>query len=152
MRELLKWLQSFWWAALIGGSCLIEFTPIKLNPISAVLKWIGKRVNGELLSKINAMETKVEQSNADTIKRIGELETKVDQNEIDRIRNEVLDFANSCRNGRRHTKDEFEHTIALNTKYEELLKKYDKKNGVFVLEYEYIVSLYRKCQQENNFL
>ena len=43
--------------------------------------------------------------------------------EKDRIRYEVLDFANSCRNGRRHTKDEFQHIIDLNDKYEVLLDK-----------------------------
>ena len=71
---------------------------------------------------------------------------------MDRIRWEVLDFANNCRNDIRHTKDEFDHIIDLNTKYHVLLKKYGEENGVFDAEYEYILELYRKCQRNNSFL
>ena len=72
--------------------------------------------------------------------------------EKDRIRYEVLDFANSCRNGRRHTKDEFQHIIDLNDKYEVLLGKTQDSNGVFAEEYHYILGLYHRCQAENDFL
>lgn len=72
--------------------------------------------------------------------------------EKDRIRYEVLDFANSCRNGRRHTRDEFQHIIDLNDKYERLLHETNDANGVFSEEYKYIVDLYHKCQIENDFL
>lgn len=134
MQQLLTWLESYWWAALIGGSCLIEVVPIKINPISHILKWIGKKVNSEIME------------------RLEKLEQNVDQNEIDRIRYEVLDFANSCRNGRKHSKDEFEHIISLNAKYLELLSKHKKQNGVFEAEYDYILELYRECQKKNNFI
>ena len=133
MQQFLTWLESYWWAALIGGSCLIEVVPIKINPLSWLLKWIGTRVNGDI------------------IKRLDKLERNVDQNEIDRIRYEVLDFANSCRNKRKHTQDEFEHIISLNTKYKTLLKKHDIQNGVFEAEYAYIMELYAGCQKKNNF-
>lgn len=59
-------------------------------------------------------------------------------NEKDRIRYEILSFANSCRNGVKHTKDEFEHIVELNTKYKKLLEETDDENGVFEIEYEYI--------------
>lgn len=152
MESVLSWLGLHWLAALIGCTCLVEFVPIKICPLSAALKWIGKRVNDETMTQLKELKTNADKANADMLKRIGELEVKVDLNEIDRIRNEVLDFANSCRNKRQHTKDEFEHVIALNEKYEELLEKYDKTNGVFTLEYEYIVKLYKQCQDQNDFL
>ena len=47
----------------------------------------------------------------------------IDENEKDRIRWEILDFANSCHNGRNHTKDEFDHIMILNDKNKALLKK-----------------------------
>lgn len=72
--------------------------------------------------------------------------------EKDRIRHEVLEFANSCRHGRRHSKDEFLHIIDLNDKYERLLRETCDTNGVFSEEYHYIVDLYHKCQVENDFL
>ena len=134
MQNFLSWLGDYWLVAALLGAGLVEVTPIKVNPLSWLLKWVGSRVNGEM------------------IKRIDKLEANVDTNEMDRIRWEVLDFANSCRNGRRHTQDEFEHIITLVKKYEGLLKKCGKENGVFEMEYKYIVKLYEKCQQENDFI
>ena len=134
MQNFLTWLGDYWLVAALLGAGLVEVTPIKVNPLSWLLKWVGSRVNGEML------------------KRIDKLEANVDTNEMDRIRWEVLDFANSCRNGRRHTQDEFEHIITLVKKYEGLLKKCGKENGVFEMEYKYIVKLYEKCQQTNDFI
>ena len=76
----------------------------------------------------------------------------IDENEMDRIRWEVLDFANACRNHVKHTKDEFQHIISLNTKYHKLLDKYKQENGVFDAEYEYILELYKELQHTNDFL
>ena len=134
MQKFITWLGDYWLVAALLGAGLIEVTPIKVNPLSWLLKWVGSRVNGEML------------------KRIDKLEANVDTNEMDRIRWEVLDFANSCRNGRRHTQDEFEHIVTLVKKYEGLLEKLGKENGVFEMEYKYIVKLYEKCQQENGFI
>ena len=86
------------------------------------------------------------------IAKIGDIEKNVDENEKDRIRWEILSFANSCRNGRKHTYDEFRHVVDLKDKYEKLLKKTDDKNGVFNLEYEYIQRIFEKRQQKNDFL
>ena len=126
MQQILEWLAGNWGLAVIASLGLVEFTPIKINPLSKLLKWVGDKVNGEM------------------IKRIDKLEQDVNTNEMDRIRWEVLDFANSCRNGRKHTKDEFEHIITLVKKYENLLEKCGKENGVFELEYEYIKQLYQQ--------
>ena len=35
---------------------LIEITPIKVNPWSAIAKWFGKVFNGEVLNKLDKME------------------------------------------------------------------------------------------------
>lgn len=89
MQQILKWLANHPLTSLIAFTGIIQIIPIKINPWSALLKWIGKLVTGNACGKID-----------DLIKQ-------VDENEKDRIRWEVLDFANSCRNNRRHTRDEF---------------------------------------------
>lgn len=73
---------------------------------------------------------------------LDEMREDIDENEKDRIRWEVLSFANSCRHNQPHTKDEFQHIIALNDKYKILLKRTDDKNGVFESEFAYIKKLY----------
>ena len=122
-------------------SIFIEVTPIKINPISMLLKFIGRNINAELKAEISAVKADVQK-----------IDNKVDNNEIDRIRWEILDFANSCRNKRRHTREEFLHIINLNEKYHKILDERGMTNGQIDIEYEYIEGLYRKCLEENSFL
>lgn len=125
----------------VGLSVFIQISPIKWNPISLLLKWIGKELNKESNSKIDELK-----------KAVQDLEENQDTNEKDRIRWEILDFANSCRNNIRHTKDEFQHIIDLNDKYKKLLKKTNDTNGVFDVEYDYIKKIYTERQEKNDFL
>ena len=113
---------------------LIQIAPIKVNPWSWLARAIGRAINGELMSDVKAIRA------------------DVDQNEIDRIRWEILDFSNSCRNGKRHTKEEFDHIIALNEKYHKILKRRNETNGQLDLAYDYIETLYKKCQIDRDFL
>ena len=129
--EVLDWLLDHLGLCLFVIGMFVQFTPaIKFNP----LEWLGNKLNGKL------------------VKRVENIERTVNENEKDRIRYEILDFANSCRNKRKHTKDEFEHIITLQTKYSQLLKRTNDSNGVFDAEFEYIMELYHQCQRENSFL
>ena len=112
-------------------SIFIQITPIKLNPWSSLFKWIGRLITQE-------SDKKIEQLIDDTDKlrtKIEMVQTNLNENEKDRIRWEILDFANSCRNGKNHTKDEFEHIVTLNKKYKSLLTVTNEENGVFEVEY-----------------
>lgn len=113
---------------------LIQIAPIKINPWSAIAKAIGRAINGELMADVKAIRA------------------DVDQNEIDRIRWEILDFSNSCQNGRRHTKEEYGHIIKMHEKYEAILSRRHESNGQIDLAFEYITTLYKKCQIEHDFL
>lgn len=141
MKEALEWISSNLWTLVILISGIIQIAPIKINPWSALFKWIGKVATGDIYGKIDGL-----------IAKMNKIEQDVMTNEKDRIRWEILDFANSCRNGRRHTKDEFEHIITLNKKYKQLLKATNDENGVFELEYEYIQELYTERLKKNDFL
>lgn len=134
---------------LLGGaagivvlvSVFVEITPIKINPISQCLGWLGKKINGQVLEKVE-----------DLGKKLDATEKKIDENEIDRIRWEILDFANSCRNGRHHTKDEFDHIIQQNDKYHKILEEREMTNGQTELAFDYISTIYTHCMEENSFL
>ena len=138
------------WAGLllVGVLSLFEFTKIKVNPISAIFRWIGDKINAPLIERID----EIAKTQNDQQQKLVELQDSMDDNEIDRIRWEILDFANSCRNGRLHTQDEFIHIISLNTKYHDILAKRNLSNGLIDLEYSYIENLYKKCSEKNSFL
>lgn len=134
MQQVLQWLSNHPLTSLIAFTGLIQIVPIKINPWSALFQWIGKLITGNACSKID-----------DLIKQ-------VDENEKDRIRWEILNFANSCRNGIKHTRDEFQHIVTLRDKYQQLLEKTNDVNGVFDVEYKYILDLYAERLEKNDFL
>ncbi len=136
-----RWVGDNIWAVILILSIFIQITPIKLNPWSTILKWIGKILLKDVNNKMDNLTQKVEKIDQD-----------VAENEKDRIRWEILDFANSCHNGRGHTRDEFLHIISLKDKYVQLLDKTHDVNGVFELEYEYIQELYAENLNKNSFL
>ena len=141
MQQVVEWIGKNLWTIIIVVSIFIQITPIKVNPWSALFKWIGKTITGNACSKIDGLIDKVEK-----------IEKGVKTNEKDRIRWEILDFANSCRNDRKHTRDEFQHIVALNDKYKRLLSETNDTNGVFEVEYNYIQDLYAERLEKNDFL
>jgi len=141
MQQVVEWIGKNLWTIVIVVSIFIQVTPIKVNPWSALFKWIGKTITGNACSKIDGLIDKVEK-----------IEKDVKNNEKDRIRWEILDFANSCRNNRKHTRDEFQHIVALNDKYKRLLQETNDTNGVFEVEYNYIQDLYAERLEKNDFL
>ena len=157
-QQIWAWIGNHLWLFILGIPSIIQIVPIKINPWTAVIKWVGKIITNDACSKMDDILTK--------INKIDQLETKIDNlktevndvkwdamtNEKDRIRWEILDFANSCHNGRRHTKDEFRHIDKLNKKYIELLKKTNDTNGEFDMEYKYIQALYEERTRKNDFL
>ena len=131
MSEVWNWVLEHWGFSAFVLAIFVQITPvIKWNPLT----WLGSLLLGSVRGDIK------------------QLQAQVDENEKDRIRWEVLDFANTCRNVIRHTKDEFQHIITLNGKYKTLLKKTNDENGVFDAEYEYIKKLYAERQERNDFL
>lgn len=151
MQQIFQWLANHPLTGLIVFTGLIQIVPIKINPWSALFKWISKAITGNACSKIDSLIVKVDKIDG-LIKKVDKIDADVKTNEKDRIRWEVLDFANSCRNGRKHTKDEYQHIIALNDKYRELLTLTGDTNGVFEAEYEYIKKLYAERLEKNDFL
>lgn len=142
LKELLECCNSTTLLTIvIFLSIFIEIVPIKINPISWFFKWIGKTVNKDINEKLNKVSTKLE-----------DVSDRIDKIEINDMRSAILDFANSCMNERKHTKEEFEHIIDLHTQYEETINKKGLKNGRVDLAFKYISDLYTRCLNENSFL
>lgn len=140
--QFFDWCVNHWAFCAFVIAMFVQITPvIKFNPFTAVFSWAGKIIVSDVKNDVEEMKAlQQEQQNA------------IDENEKDRIRWEVLDFANSCRNGMNHTKDEFQHIILLNDKYKRLLEKTHDSNGVFTAEYQYILKQYTDKQERNDFL
>lgn len=114
---------------IITSLFVVEVIPIKISP----LKWMGKRLNGE------------------TIQRIDDLERQFIDGKCDAWRTEILDFANSCRNGRKHTVEEWEHVIEVLGKYERLCNDYNIANDKLPVNARYLRDLYNKLSLNGRF-
>lgn len=115
---------------------IIEKSKTSWKPVSALFRWIGKKTNQDLYDKLEETNKKVD----GVIITVGKVEAKVDANERDRIKQEILAFSNSLRDGKGHTKDEFQHIQEIYYKYHDELNG----NGLITEEYEFIRSVYRK--------
>lgn len=133
------------------------FKPFRKTVVFIFQKlWEQKDKYGEILERMgeveNTLSKKVDDVKTGLTQKIQEVSDRNDENEKDRIRWEVLDFANSCKNGRRHAQDEYRHIIELNVKYHRLLDKHGEQNGVFDTEFEFIKKDYSKRLETNDFL
>jgi len=134
LEPILQFLGGNWGWILAVLSVLFEITPIKIHPVSAVLGWIGKKLNGSLKQDI------------------ADLRKDVDEQRMSSIRTLVLDFSNSCLNGRKHTKEEFDHILEENKIYERLVERYEIDNDVYKEAIAYIKRIYRKRLDKRDFL
>lgn len=96
MEEILNWVGNHIWTVFVLLSVFIEIVPIKWSPLSSIFKWMGKKITAETQKELKQIK-----------KDLTEQRAMIEENEKDRIRWEILDFANSCRNNRKHTKDEY---------------------------------------------
>ena len=119
---------------LVGAVTLIEVAPIKINPWRKLLKWIGDVINGELRADVTEMKRDFEQTKAND------------------MRWNILNFANSCRRGETHGKDEWRHVIAQIAEYEEYTEAKGIVNGVIDEDSHYLRELYMHRNKKNDFL
>ena len=119
---------------ILGIVSIIQITPININPWSWIRKKLSDLIYGEVRSDIQAVKEEL---------------TEV---KVQNWRWNVLDFSNSCKNGRRHTLDEWKHTIAQLAEYEKYIERNDITNGVFEEDAKYLREEYHEHCRNNDFL
>lgn len=119
-------------------SIFIEITPVKISPISALLRWVGKQINKELMDKVNTLETKV-----------GALE----KSDVIDCRVRILTFADEIRRGMRHSKETFDQVLSDIDTYERYCTEHpDFMNNKTVAAKAKILDVYSECMDNNDFL
>lgn len=135
-------------SAIAVISCVVEFTPIKLHPISFILVKLGKAINKDVANSVSALNDRMDKFEVS----LQQLDEENTDRYIKSLRGEILSFSNECKAGKKHYKHEFEHIIEIHEDYERLLHKLGKENGKVTIEFEYIKSLYKDCCMEHTFL
>lgn len=119
---------------LVGAVTLVQIAPIKVNPWSWLRKILSDLIYGEVRKDIRAVKEEVTEM------------------KVQNWRWNVLDFANSCKNGRRHTLDEWRHTMSQLAEYERYIERNEISNGVFEEDARYLREEYQEHCKTNDFL
>lgn len=126
---------------LIALASLIQISAIKINPWDWFFGMIGKKLNKEVFDELKVVKTTLDKH------------IKDDENEkLEAKRRDILDFANACMNGRKHTQEQFKFVIKECDEYEKFIEDNHIKNGEITSAIEEVRRLYVRCIQRNSFL
>lgn len=119
-------------------SIFIEITPVKINPISSLLRWAGKQINKDLMDKVSTLETKV---------------VALEKSDVIDCRVRILTFADEIRRGVRHSKETFDQVLSDIDTYERYCTEHpDFMNNKTVAAKAKILEVYSECMGKNDFL
>ncbi len=153
----MDWVMNATIGQLIGGGfgivafilMFIEFTPIKVNPISAILGWVGQRTNKELNGRLTTMESTVEEISL----RQKDIEEKAQEREAINARIRILRFSDEIRRGLKHSQESLDQALSDVTTYEHYCDDHPKfENQKAVGACEHIKKEHARCLAENDFL
>lgn len=154
-----------WGLAIILS--IVEVSKIKINPWSALFKWIGnilfssirlemasmktdmtKEMSG-VKSEVEAVKTEV----FDVKKDLGEMKDESREDKAKAARTRILVCADEVYQGTRHSKEYFDNILSDITFYKIYCKEHpDFQNDMTVLAVERIEEVYRHCLEEHDFL
>lgn len=116
------------WGIAIGVLTIIQLTPIKINPWSSLIKWIGHALNKEVIEQLS-------------------------MDKADTRRYRILRFDDELRHNQLHSKEHYNQILEDITEYEHYCEDNPKyKNNKAVLAIENIKKSYKRCSANNTFL
>lgn len=103
--------------------------------------------------KMELIQDKIEEQRQSFIDQIEQTQDQIEQNRVEAIKNddvkeayrlrwEVLDFADRCKNKSPVTENQFKHIFSEHDRYMAYIEKYGIDNGLEEAEFEYIKQLY----------
>lgn len=127
---------------LAGLATLIQISPIKIDPWSALARAIGRAINKEVIEKVEKLETSVESLN-----------NKVDEGGAKTARARILRFGDEIIHGVRHSKEHFDDILDDMTDYEHYCQEHpDFKNDKTGLTSALIKETYKECLKKHDFI
>lgn len=139
------------YGAIVAGllGTFIQISPVKINPWSALLHWIGRKLNADTMRELETIKT--EQS---AIRAKLEEHIRVDdERTADEYRRRILSFNASLLANKAHTKEEFVDILGVIDDYESYCKTHEGyKNNRAVHAISHIGKIYDERQEKRDFL
>lgn len=127
---------------LLALLTLVQITPIKINPWSWLAKRLGRSINGEVIEKVDKVQSDVQQ-----------LRAECDEREAINCRTRILRFGDEILHKHQHSKEHFDQILMDISDYEFYCNAHPKfKNNVTGATIENIKKTYQQCLKENSFI
>lgn len=140
--EAIKQLAIGGGGVLLILMTLIQITPIKINPWSWIGRCIGRLINGEILTKVDALS-----------KDLDALRQESEERNVTLCRTHILRFGDEILHGVLHSKEHYLQILIDVDTYEEYCNAHpDYKNNVAVATISHIKKMYQKHLEEDSFL
>ena len=128
---------------------LVEISPIKINPWSGFVKWLGRAINADVIKSIETVKA----NQAETRDRLEAHISTDERREVDHCRGRILRFNNELLREIPHTREEFLEIIKDIDDYERYCKSHeDYANGRAVHAIANIGRVYDERLQKHDFL
>lgn len=134
---------------LIVLSLFFEIAPIKFNPVSSLLKWLGGKMNTGIGERLTEIEKRVDSLDGE----IKGVRDDADLHNAQNIRIRILQFADELRIGVRHSQEHFDQMLEDIDNYERYCMAHPNfKNSKATLATKLIEDTYTDCVEKNSFL
>lgn len=167
MDVVLTAVGNNWEWGLVIILSIVEITKIKINPWTALINWIGKimlsgirtemaSMKEEMTKEVSAVKTAVGEVRSDMTRveeELIDLKTETQEDKAKAARNRILVCADEVYQGKRHSKEYFDHILDDITFYKQYCEAHPNfKNEMTVMATHRIESIYAKCLEEHDFL
>lgn len=139
--ELKEWIS---WGAvgLAALLSIIQISPIKINPWSALGRMIGRAINGEVINEVSQLR-----------KEVADVKHDMAESEAKSARVRILQFGDELYQGKNHSKEHFDNILDDITDYDAYCRDHPNfKNERTKMTEKIILEQYHKCTQEHSFL
>lgn len=148
-------LERYGWAVIAVLMSMVEIAPIKINPWSAILKYIGSKLNGELQKDIQSVKADVQgvKEDVQTLdKKIEAVRESSEVIEAKQSRVRILRFDEELLKGEEHTKEHFNQILDDIDLYEEYCEKHEGfRNGIARHAIKHIRETYDELERKRAF-
>ena len=127
---------------IVGAVTLIQIAPIKIDPWSAVLRWIRKAIIGDIDTKLDSIARKVHG-----------LEEQAKEDKALQARTHILRFADEVYQQERHSKEYFDDVLSDIDNYEKYCEQHPEfRNNRTTMSAGRIREIYSHLMETHGFL
>jgi len=152
LKDILTWSGG----GLLLILSLIKIPKLELNLWGWLAKGLGKAMNGDIIKKIDNIDTKVSAMEDKLTSVETTLNTHVKEDKLDSIRNtraRILRFHDELRHGTQHTEEHYNEILSDIDIYEDFCDQHkDYPNTKAEVAINGIKESYRDCIKNNTFL